>query len=256
MKKLIFLSSIFIVLTITFTSCSKSSSEETASATPVLPSISTTIVTDITQTTVTVRGNVSNDGNTTLIARGFCFAISENPTLANSKTTEIGTTGTFTSSLISLIPNTLYYLRAYATNSVGTTYGNQISFTTLDVATFLKFKYKNIQYSFSAETYDNQKKEIRGYQGINAQYKKMGIWMPLSPTVGIHNVTYDNSNPSSYEGHFVSQAEGLYLDGTTGTINITSVTSTKIEGTFQFSGIDSNGVAVTITEGTFKANRS
>ncbi len=256
MKKLVFIASIFLSVTIIFTSCSKSSNDESASATQALPSISTTIATNITQTSSTIRGNVSNDGNATIIIRGFCFATTENPTLANNKTTETGTTGSYTSDLSSLTPNTLYYVRAYVTNSVGTSYGNQISFTTLDVATFIKFKYKNVQYSFSAETYDNQKKEIRGYQGSNAQYKKMGIWMPISPTLGVHKVTYDNSNPNSYEGHFVSQAEGLYLDGTSGTINITAITSTKIEGTFQFSGNDPNGVAVTITEGYFKANRN
>jgi parallel beta-helix repeat protein len=90
----------------------------------------TTAASAITGTTATSGGNVTGDGGASVTARGVCWSTSPNPTTANSKTTNGTGTGTFTSSLTGLTTNTLYYVRAYATNSAGTGYGTQISFTT------------------------------------------------------------------------------------------------------------------------------
>jgi hypothetical protein len=98
---------------------------------PVLPTVTTTAVTNIAQTTATSGGDVTSDGGTTVTARGVCWDTSSNPTTANSHTTDGSGTGTFVSNLTGLTPNTLYYVRAYATNSLGTAYGNEVSFTTL-----------------------------------------------------------------------------------------------------------------------------
>ncbi|MEI7897688.1 MAG: FISUMP domain-containing protein [bacterium] len=95
------------------------------------PIVTTTTVTNIAQTTAASGGTVTSDGGTLVTARGVCWSISPNPTTANSFTNDGTGTGTFTSNLTGLTPNTLYYLRAYATNSVGTAYGNEVSFTTL-----------------------------------------------------------------------------------------------------------------------------
>ncbi len=95
------------------------------------PTISTTTATAIAQTTATSGGNVTSDGGSTVTARGVCWSTTSNPTTANSKTIDGSGTGSFTSSLTGLTANTLYYVRAYATNSVGTSYGNQVIFTTL-----------------------------------------------------------------------------------------------------------------------------
>ena len=96
-----------------------------------LPQVTTASVTNITATSATCGGNVSSDGGTTVTARGVCWSTSHNPTTANSHTTNGSGTGSFTSNLTGLTSNTLYYVRAYATNSVGTAYGNETSFTTL-----------------------------------------------------------------------------------------------------------------------------
>lgn len=255
LKKITLLTLLFLSV-ISFTSCNSDNST-TSEPTAVAPTLSTTDASAVDATTATTGGNVTSEGNSSITARGVCWATTQNPTIANSKTTETGTTGSYTSNLTGLTANTTYYVRAYATNNAGTAYGNQISFTTTQAVTnFIKFKYNNVQYSYNPETYDDIKKEIRGAGGINAQYKKMGLWMPLVPTLGVHNVTFDNTNPNSYEGHFVSQAEALYLDGISGTINITVLTATKIEGTFQFSGLNAIDETVNITEGSFTANRN
>lgn len=96
-----------------------------------LPTVTTDIATNITQTSATSGGEVTDDGGVDVTARGVCWSISNNPTLADSYTTDGTGTGTFTSELTDLTESTQYFVRAYATNSVGTTYGNEISFTTL-----------------------------------------------------------------------------------------------------------------------------
>jgi len=92
--------------------------------------ITTTEVTSITAHTATSGGNIISDGGSGIIARGVCWSTSSNPTTADSKTTDGSGIGSFTSSLTGLTASTLYYVRAYATNSAGTTYGDQKQFTT------------------------------------------------------------------------------------------------------------------------------
>lgn len=99
-----------------------------------LPSLTTASITDKTQTSAIGGGNVTSDGGGTVTARGVCWSTSSGPTTANSKTIDGGGTGTFTSSLTGLTASTFYYVRAYATNSAGTAYGNEVTFTTSGTA--------------------------------------------------------------------------------------------------------------------------
>ena len=95
-----------------------------------LPTISTTSVTGITNNSATSGGNVTSIGASTVTAKGVCWNVSPHPTIANSSTTNGTNTGSFNSSITGLLPNTTYYVRAYATNAQGTNYGNEITFTT------------------------------------------------------------------------------------------------------------------------------
>ncbi|MCQ2318932.1 MAG: hypothetical protein MJZ90_08460 [Bacteroidales bacterium] len=95
------------------------------------PTVTTNNVTDITQTTATCGGEVTSDGGAAVTARGVCWSTSQNPTVSDSHTTDGSGTGSFTSNITGLTENTTYYVRAYATNSEGTSYGEQKSFTTL-----------------------------------------------------------------------------------------------------------------------------
>jgi hypothetical protein len=96
-----------------------------------LPVVSTTSVTGITETTASTGGDVTVEGMSAVTARGVCYGTSTAPTTAGSKTSDGPGTGAFTSSLTNLAPGTLYYVRAYATNSQGTAYGNEVNFTTV-----------------------------------------------------------------------------------------------------------------------------
>jgi uncharacterized protein (TIGR02145 family) len=99
-----------------------------------VPVITTTAITNITATTATSGGNIPNDGGAIITARGVCWSTSINPTITDSKTTNGTGTGTFISLITGLTPVTKYYLRAYATNSFGTAYGNEIRFATPSVS--------------------------------------------------------------------------------------------------------------------------
>ncbi len=93
--------------------------------------VTTTSATAIGLTTATSGGNVTTDGGATVTARGVCWSTSANPVATGSHTTDGSGTGTFTSSITGLTTNTLYHIRAYATNSTGTYYGNDLTFNTL-----------------------------------------------------------------------------------------------------------------------------
>jgi trimeric autotransporter adhesin len=96
----------------------------------VKPTVSTTAVSSVTGTTASSGGNVTADGGASVTARGVCWSTSTAPTTANSNTSNGSGTGTYTSSVTGLTVGTTYYLRAYATNSNGTAYGNEVTFTT------------------------------------------------------------------------------------------------------------------------------
>jgi uncharacterized protein (TIGR02145 family) len=95
-----------------------------------LATITTTTVTNISGTTAVSGGNITNNGGSLVTQRGVCYSTSANPTTANSTIISGSGTGSFTSNLTALTANTTYYVRAYAINSSGTSYGNQVSFTT------------------------------------------------------------------------------------------------------------------------------
>jgi hypothetical protein len=105
----------------------------TLSNPPVLPAVLTNGVTNITQTNATSGGNVTSDGGSEVTHKGVCWSTSPNPTTADNHTDDGSGTGTFISNLTGLTANTQYYVRAYATNNVGTGYGDELNFITLPV---------------------------------------------------------------------------------------------------------------------------
>ena len=98
-------------------------------STNTLPIISTATISSITPTSAITGGNISSDGGSPILSRGVVWGTSSNPTIAlNTKTTDSTGTGSFISKLTGLSPDTTYFVRAYATSSLGTAYGNEVSF--------------------------------------------------------------------------------------------------------------------------------
>lgn len=117
-----------LVLSVFFCSCSEDkTTTPDRSTTPV---VSTAAVSAITRTTAECGGTVTANGGAAVTARGVCWGSSATPTIADNATVDGTGTGSFTSSITGLSAGSPYYARAYATNSVGTGYGNARQFTT------------------------------------------------------------------------------------------------------------------------------
>ena len=99
-----------------------------------LPTVTTATTTYIPYTSASSGGNVTDEGTASVTARGVCWSTSVNPTTADSRTTDGTGAGVYASSITSLDADLVYYVRAYATSTVGTAYGAQVSFQTLDPA--------------------------------------------------------------------------------------------------------------------------
>lgn len=95
-----------------------------------LPDLVTLPITEITSGTAVSGGNITWDGGAEIMARGICWSAKQNPTIADNITINGTGSGSFSSSLTGLINGTYFYVRAYATNSTGTAYGNEILFIT------------------------------------------------------------------------------------------------------------------------------
>jgi len=172
---------------------------ELSFTTLTLPIVSTAAVTNIAQTTATSGGTVSSDGGATVTARGVCWSASSNPTLANSYTIDGTGTGTFISNLTGLSGGTQYYVRAYATNSVGTSYGNDLSFTTINLPTVTTSEVTNL-----SETIATSGGTISTDGGATVTTR--GVCWSQSP-----NPTTANSHTAdgSGTGTFISNINGL-----------------------------------------------
>jgi uncharacterized protein (TIGR02145 family) len=96
--------------------------------------LTTTAVTNITATTATGGGSISSDGGADITVRGVCWSSVANPTTSDSKTSDGEGIGQYESNIIDLSPGTTYHVRAYATNSVGTAFGEDLTFATLGQA--------------------------------------------------------------------------------------------------------------------------
>lgn len=96
----------------------------------LLPTLSTLPVDSVNNTSAIVSGVVTSQGGSAVTVRGICYSTAPNPSLEDSFTTEIGTTDSFSSTIVGLEEGALYFARAYGVNSSGTGYGNEINFLT------------------------------------------------------------------------------------------------------------------------------
>jgi len=160
-----------------------------------LPIVTTTNVTNITNTQATSGGTITTQGSSAVSARGVCWSTSPSPTIANSKTADGTGTGSFTSALTGLTANTTYYVRAYATNSSGTAYGNQLVFLTTantqlpTVTTTNATNITNTQATSGGNVTD---------QGSSAVTVKGVCWSTTQNPTTANNKTVNGSGTGSY----------------------------------------------------------
>jgi len=217
-----------------------------------VPTVSTTEITNVTMSSAISGGYVEDDGGMGIIDCGICWSTNDNPTIADNKTIDtLGAFG-FESSITGLEANTTYYVRAYATNSVGTGYGNVISFKTSGFSTFTDPRdgnvYKTIQignqiwmaenlkylpsvvgYETGSVTYPYY--YVYGYNGTNISdakatenYATYGVLYNWSAVMG--GAMNSNNNPSGVRGvcpegwHVPSEAEWTQLTDFLGGVNL------------------------------------
>ena len=119
-----------LLLCIILLGCDKENLQWNLNEVERLPNVKTLNTNNIFNTGATINSEVIQDGGSTLTQRGVCWSTNQNPTITDNITNNGMGLGSFTSSLTTLNANTVYYVRAYATNGMGTAYGNQINFTT------------------------------------------------------------------------------------------------------------------------------
>lgn len=194
----------------------------------ILPSITTTTLTEITDTSATTGGTITSNGGADIISSGVCWSTSENPTIADNHTTDVPVNNAFISKIKGLKGGKNYYIRAYATNSVGTSYGEQLQLsTTIKTQTItLGASYANdVYYSLKngvvstisrtdwdiAFSVSTRSSSIIINEGANVAlwvYPKTWTWATPSDTTGIKTWTsrVRNSNTDWEIGAFNANA--------------------------------------------------
>lgn len=126
--KLMSCSVIFVALMSVFVFSCKKENPKT------IPTITVKSISNITDIAAAGGGEVTSEGGVPVTSKGVCWSTNQNPTIADSKSSDGTGKGSFNSAMTGLLRGTTYYLRAYATNSVGTGYSQQTSFTTMALA--------------------------------------------------------------------------------------------------------------------------
>ena len=171
-----------------------------------LPTVTTSAVNDITENAATCGGTVTADGGAAVTVRGVCWATQPNPTVNGSHTSNGSGTGAFTSSITGLEQGTTYYVRAYATNSAGTAYGGEMTFTTQASTPAV-----NGQPCPGAETVTDIDGNVYNTVQIGEQ-----CWMREN----LRTTQYADGMPIRNDGETVSATEPYYYDNTSSSINL------------------------------------
>ncbi|OFX59512.1 MAG: hypothetical protein A2046_11970 [Bacteroidetes bacterium GWA2_30_7] len=241
--------------------CKKKDEEPEPEPTVVLPTVSTTAISNLAETTAVSGGNITNDGGATVTGRGVCWSTNQNPTISDSKTSDGTGIGAFTSNITGLSANTSYYVRAYATNSAGTGYGSELSTTNNTYNLTYKVDGTLIKCSDGKGAADGWF-TISGKDAANPTIRYFRITLPLydSLKVTTYNLAENPAYPNA-KGYYVDYSlsgenEFESIDGqpVTDKITITKYdkSAKKISGTFNFTLTANDGVTKKVfTEGTF-----
>ena len=163
--------------------------------------ITTNTVTNNTGISAVCGGNILSAGGANITSRGICWSTSPNPTIADNKTIDGSGIGSFTSNLTGLISGTTYHIRAYATNSAGTAYGNEVSFTSLAILPTLTTTSATAITSTTATSGGN----ITSNVGTAVIARGVCWSTTANPTVALNTKTTDGTGI----GSFVSNITGL-----------------------------------------------
>src|SRR3989339_264914 len=193
---------LFSVQLIFFVSCEKESTDDGEATGPV-PVLTTSAVTSIGADTATCGGNISSDRGKKITERGVCFDTIQNPTTTKKKSVHPkDTIGIFSVKLSGLKSNKTYYVRAYAINSAGTGYGNELSFSTNAIISLPTVTTNAITNITSTTAISGGTISSDGNSSITAR----GICYSTNPNPSISNSPTNNGTGT---GIFSSNLSGL-----------------------------------------------
>ena len=174
-----------------------------------LPEVAPTIIAYVSYTDVICKSEVISDGGGDIIERGFWYSTTPNPTLANEKKVSGNGKGVFSASISNLTANTTYYIRAFARNSKGTTYGEQAEFKTKEytlpsVSTSVTTKVKYTTATCGGNVSDDGGQEVtdKGICYSTSQYPTVSDYK-VSCGSGIGDFECDLSNLSEGTTYYV-----------------------------------------------------
>ncbi len=121
----------------------------------------------------------------------------------------------------------------------------------------IKFKLDDEQFSFEPSTLTSLQRHILGESFINDELKRISVWMPVTPTVGTHNITDETPTDANIGTMYNVEvwANGTRYPADAGSMVITEVSADFIKGTFTATGTNEEGQAFVITSGSFKAEK-
>lgn len=227
MKKLNFLLLLSILL-ILFNSCEK---DETCDEQDIaLAILETNLITNITATSAISGGNITDDGGSSIITRGVCWSKNQIPTINDHIKSNGSISGMYTCNLENLESNTTYYVRAFAINSKGTSYGDELSFKT-QIGENIYFGYVTLTTQQEVDDFgSNNYTEIRGNLEIGEWFTPSYSIVDLSSLsslnlitgylrivgtdaltnlTGLNNITYVDLSLSIYHNTALTSLTGL-----------------------------------------------
>ena len=200
----------------------------------VPPTVITSPVTNITPASATGGGNATDNGGGSITAKGVCWSTSTNPSLSDYHSNDGSGLGIFSSTIAPLSAGTTYYVRAYATNQEGTSYGNEVSFSTPEPPTVNTIKVKNVT---------NASAQVEGEVSSDggATVTARGVCWSTIP----YPTTSDNlTNEGAGTGSFTSSISGL----TANTTYYARTYATNIAGTEYGAEVSFKTFAATVTD--------
>lgn len=209
------------------------------------PTITTTSISSISSSSAVSGGNITDDGSATITARGVCWNDTGNPSLVDDFTTDGIGSGTFTSNISSLEANKTYFVRAYATNSVGTSFGEELTFATTDLPVLSTNP-------ITAVTGTTATSGGNIFAGGELSITQRGVCWNTTGNPTLENSFTENGSGS---GSFVSNIAGLTL-GTTYFVRAyaTNATGTAYGNEYYFTTL--NVPAITTNEVTMVTGNS
>ncbi len=175
-----------------------------------VPVVTTVTASDITKNSAVSGGEITSDGGSQVTARGVCWSTDSNPSLDDNFTTDGAGTGTFTSNITGLNPGTAYYIRSYATNAIGTSYGNELTFTTNPLSVGDEYQGGKIAYILKQGDPGYVAGEVHGFIAAPADLPDLYQWYNGSLVVTGATATAIGSGSANTVTIVNAQGNGTY----------------------------------------------